>query len=240
MFGLGSRLPRMQTNAIATIDVMADGRRVRAAVRDNGVDVPVLFQAFHYGEYDAPGIDWGSVRTVVDAGANIGLASLLFASRAPRARVVAIEPESRNVSLLRLNFELNAIDGVVVEKALWPTTTRLSFGIQGSSVSHAVVTDPKGDGHVEVTTIAPKSLFEIVGRDEIDLMKIDVEGAETQIFSAPDLAEWAPRVRYFLLECHSHFGFGASPNDIERALSPLGFRVVTYDVGKGLVAAIRR
>ena len=42
-------------------------------------------------------------RTLVDAGANIGLASLYFANRFPSANIIAIEPEQSNFDLLRKN-----------------------------------------------------------------------------------------------------------------------------------------
>jgi hypothetical protein len=63
-------------------------------------------------------------RVIIDAGANIGLASVYFAARFPEARIIAIEPENSNVELLRLNTR-EYPNVVVVHGALWSRDEQL-------------------------------------------------------------------------------------------------------------------
>lgn len=81
-------------------------------------DVSVVRQVFKEREYDIPGygaigarirkkyldvLEAGRIPIIVDAGANIGASSLWFARKYPFAKVVAVEPEPRNVTALQMN-----------------------------------------------------------------------------------------------------------------------------------------
>ncbi len=67
--------------------------RCDIAVRPGTVDQEVFNEVFVAHQYDLDGLD---PRSIVDAGAHIGLASVMFASRYPKATVFAIEPEASN------------------------------------------------------------------------------------------------------------------------------------------------
>ncbi len=67
-------------------------------------DAIVLYQIFGAGEYKlATALE--SVNFILDAGANIGLASLYFLRRYPKAKIMAVEPDSANFELCRKNLE---------------------------------------------------------------------------------------------------------------------------------------
>ena len=59
------------------------------------------------------------------------------------------------------------------------------------------------------TTTVSKILAES-GFDEIDLMKIDIEGAEKEVFSAPDVDEWLSKVKVLVIELHDRMKKGCS------------------------------
>jgi FkbM family methyltransferase len=233
----------LERSGIDRVSLQVGSDEVTVALRRHTDDAGVLMQVFHYGEYDTNLIDWRSVRTVVDAGANIGLSSVLFGRRAPGARILAIEPEPTNLELLRQNLlELNGLDAQILPAALWPERQELTLQIRDASVSHSVLAGgaeaaPRG---LAVDTVTPAMLLDCLQGADIDLFKIDIEGAERDIFTHPSLGQWIRSVRYLLIECHSHFGFGASPREIEMALEPHGFIVVTYQPEKGLVCAFRK
>jgi len=44
----------------------------------------------------------GQPQVIVDAGANIGLVSILFANKYPNAKIIAIEPENSNFEMLKM------------------------------------------------------------------------------------------------------------------------------------------
>lgn len=107
---------------------------------------------------------------VIDAGANIGMFSILTSFKVGNeGKVIAVEPEKRNLDILKRNLELNKVNNViVVPKAL--------YDVPGKKVSmreERVMTDEEGD--VETTT-----LDEIVGSLGLKprILKMDIEGSE--------------------------------------------------------------
>jgi FkbM family methyltransferase len=128
--------------------------------------------------------------TFVDVGANEGVFSLLAAQRVgPAGRVLAVEPSDREMERLRRGVVMNGLGGVVtcVQTALGETSGRAVLHVANSEHAghntlgafvYASVSN-RGDEPVRVMT-----LDDLVGKhelDRIDLVKIDVEGAELQV-----------------------------------------------------------
>lgn len=65
-------------------------------------DIPIFHQVFAARDYDSPALP-ATAGTIVDLGANIGLASVFFALRYPSARIFALEPDPKNFAALVRN-----------------------------------------------------------------------------------------------------------------------------------------
>ncbi len=150
---------------------------------------------FKTKSYD-PALPGFTPKTIVDVGAHIGMASILFAHNYPMARIIAIEPESSNfASLLRNTAPYKTI--TPIHAALWREDGKVSLG---TSNAH-----PKGasqvvaDGGQQVRSITMDTLMRETGIDSIDLLKVDVEGAEIEIF---DSCPWIRKVRILAIELH--------------------------------------
>jgi FkbM family methyltransferase len=163
-------------------------------------------------------------RLIVDAGANIGLASVWFAHRHPGARVVALEPEPANFEMLRRN----AAPYPNIEprrQALWSRPGRLRItnpdaAAYGFQVGEEGTMPPAADDGVVESVDVPMLLRE-AGADRIDLLKLDVEGAELEILR--DGADrWIDRVGTLAIELHDRFRPGCS-EALERAIAGRGF-----------------
>ena len=116
---------------------------------------------------------------VVDAGANVGLYSLKAAPLV--SRVLAIEPSAANRELLTRNLVANGVENVETRaSALWYTKETLGMVEAGSS-SHVT----RGRGDLQVPTLALDELVSECGR--VDLLKMDVEGAELEILLGSEL-----------------------------------------------------
>jgi FkbM family methyltransferase len=139
----------------------------------------------------------------VDAGANIGYFSLLFAQRvAPSGKVIAIEPAPDNVRRLRANLELNGAAGVVdvIEAACAPQKGETQFYLHGDNGEWCRLSPPTKDdwdrhlmGKTWIpVTVAADTLTSIVGADaqRVSFIKIDIEGGETTI--TPEIAAGFP------------------------------------------------
>ena len=176
-------------------------------------DGTVFFEQFGLDVYDvaAP----GPVRTIVDLGANVGYAALRLAARHPGARLVCAEPAAAARSLLEQNVTRNGLDGQVFGVAVMAEPGTYALEAAGHFGANRV-RPAAGPGGVEGITLA--ELLDRAGVAEVDLLKVDIEGAERELFATA--SAWAPRVRSIVAELHGDFGHA----DAERALAPHGFR----------------
>jgi len=119
--------------------------------------------------------------TFFDIGANVGFYSIL-ASRlvGSKGKIAAFEPLVRNLSYLQRHVELNHADNVrVLPFALSSENTILSFSTgPNSAMGHL---DKDGRGEVLVPTVTLDEIAERLGMMP-DVMKMDVEGAEMDVF----------------------------------------------------------
>ncbi len=176
-------------------------------------DVDVFRQIFIEREYDFEARR--SPSTIIDAGANIGLASIYFANRFPDARIIAIEPEASNYSVLEINIRPYR-NITPIRAALWhrdeivnlvdPDLGKWGFMTRGSGENE---TDHGSHlYHVEGVTVT--TIMNRFGIDRLDILKIDIEGAEREVFS--EAAPWLGRVDALIVELHEHMKPGCNRN----------------------------
>ncbi len=172
-------------------------------LRNQTSDVPTFKQVFIHQEYNFDVKKQPDV--VVDAGANIGLAAIYFASKYPNAKIIAIEPEESNFQLLQKNA-VPYRNIIPVQAALWNENGRINLMDPGLG-NWGFVTDKEknreklsGNYCYEVKSITVDKLIDDYGLNMIDLFKIDIEGAEKEIFS--DSSAWIKKVNGLIIELH--------------------------------------
>jgi len=188
-------------------------------IRPATSDLLVFHQIFAEREY-APLGDMKAPRLIVDAGANVGYSSAYFLSRFPTAQVIALEPDPDNAEVCRRNLEPYGDRACVLMHAVWshPTClTILHYGALGNGGEWAVQVmegslDPgtlpehlhhRSDPPVpsgEVDAIDMASIIEMTDL-AIDLLKMDIEGAERLVFDDDD-PTWLRRVSNIAIELH--------------------------------------
>ncbi|MDP6526596.1 MAG: FkbM family methyltransferase [Kiritimatiellia bacterium] len=158
-------------------------------------------------------------RSVVDCGANAGYASAYFLSRFPGSRLVAVEPDESNYALLEKNLRPYADCVTLLRAAVWSRPANLMmFGENGAWLRRArecVQGETPDVAGVEMESLVSKS-----GSEGVDVLKIDVEGAETDIFRA-DCGGWLPEVSMIAIELHDE----ESKEVFERTVVPFGFSI---------------
>jgi FkbM family methyltransferase len=122
-------------------------------------------------------------RTILDLGANIGMASVDFAFRYPAASITAIEPVEANFRLLEKN-----IAGFPNIRARQAAVGRedARAALRGAGQSfHAQPWSEESAraGREQITVRGINSLIDELGLEQIDLIKIDVEGAEYDVLT---------------------------------------------------------
>jgi len=195
-----------------TLDV--PGIRKGVHMRLGGSDPEIFRQMFVARDYDHPMPD--DVKVVIDAGANVGYASLWFARRFPEARIVAVEPDRNNFRQIAKNCR--GIDRVgMIEGALWSHDGTISLQTSNEDgmllPAMALQTwetgEDDGKGNMQpVPAVSVTSLKKHFGIDRIDVFKIDIEGAEREVFGDGDRS-WIEEVRCFIIEVHEFFRPGA-------------------------------
>lgn len=178
--------------------------------RGKSSDPKLIFDILVRKEYPCPD---EKVDLIIDAGANCGLAAAYFASAYPNASIVALEPEASNVTILRENIA-EYPNVIVFEAALWPRETRVS--IVDPEKEKWGFSVREGDKEDISTVTLPNLIDEYssVNSGKI-IVKMDVEGAEKDIFEAP--CEWLKRTDYLFIEIHNHW------KTVFRALDPFDF-----------------
>jgi FkbM family methyltransferase len=167
-------------------------------VRADGTDVNCFWQVF--GKRDCAVDLPRSPRVIIDGGAHIGCASIYFANRFPQATIVAVEPEAANYELARQN--LAPYPNVhLVRGGIWPRDAWLA------------IKNPRADSWafrvVEVAENAEgacqgHSIDGLLRRFELegaDLVKLDIEGAELEVFAQGSL-HWLDRTEAVVIELH--------------------------------------
>lgn len=171
-------------------------------------DDPIVKSIFNAQEYLLP-IENFQPKLILDCGGNIGSAAVYFANEYPDAQIYSVEPEKDNFKLLKFNTAF--YDNIhPIKSALWDKETFIrvedkGFGVAGYMTFETTV----DDANAFRTTTVGKLLAES-GFDEIDLLKVDIEGAEKEVFSAPDVDEWLPKVKVLVIELHDRMKRGCS------------------------------
>ena len=171
--------------------------REPAWVRAKSSDILVFEQIFLKEEYRTVSLEDPS--WIMDAGANIGLASLYCLFKYPMVRVLAIEPSPSNFVIMSKNLAPFTIRCILLRAAVWRETgsVKLRFeGVPKAEWAIQVRTDDDGD----VPAFDVGTLLKQHGIGHLSLLKIDVEGAEEEIFSA-DIS-WLAQVETMAIELH--------------------------------------
>ncbi|MFN8238008.1 MAG: FkbM family methyltransferase [Chitinophagales bacterium] len=157
---------------------------------------------------------------IIDGGANIGLSVIYFKKLFPQAKIIAFEPDKKIFSILSQNMSSFGFSDVeLVNKGLWNETTTLSFfseGADSGSIQNAEL------DNTTVHAIETVQLKDYLTFPEVDFLKLDIEGAETNVLL--DIESRLPSVRNLFIEYHSFIGQPQTLDVILRMLTRHNFR----------------
>jgi FkbM family methyltransferase len=170
-------------------------------------------------EYERAGISLSDCRrVVVDAGAHVGLFSLRAAQHA--SKVIALEAHPINYKILTSNLETNSLNNVQpLREALWSTSGEIEF-LEGSHSAGGSILGGEGQ-RFRTPSVTLASIISLEG--DIDLLKLDIEGAEFPVLEATEDAVLG-RIRSIVGELHVQHRATDREVLIDR-LESLGFEV---------------
>lgn len=201
------------------------GLRHPVYLRPWSSDLYVFEQIFIDREYDTP---LQRPATILDAGANIGLAAVYFANRFPDSRIVALEPDGENFALLQLNAKRYP-NIQCLHAGLWSRRAQLQLANAGEKSWALRFTASDGEreasGTGEAPSIQEASSVSAMSIDEVsevglsgvpfDLVKIDIEGAEQEVFAAG--GRWLEQAQSIIVECHDRLVPGCEATVLQAA-----------------------
>lgn len=216
-------------------------------LRKNSSDLKVYNEIFRVGIYDLNILPrWEELATylfaeqkakrqalIVDAGANIGLASLYLDQKMHNFRFVAIEPDPSNFALLQENTK--GLNCTCVQAALTGSGAPVKVVDPGLGF-WGLRTEASDDGQ-GVPSVTINQIYKQYCSDTVRpfMVKIDIEGAEGEVFSSN--LEWIEQTPLIAIELHDWLlprqGTAAK---VFRALADHPF---DFDVFKNTLAAIR-
>lgn len=206
-------------------------------LRPHSSDASTVRQVFRKREYDISGFpQWpdierhyhallaaGKTPLIVDAGANIGAASIWFAAAFPKAVVVAVEPDAANAAACRVNIAQHpSIRLVEAAIGATPGFVEMSNPTHEAWAVQTSRSDVAGAG-VKICTI-PELVASVPGA-ELFIVKIDIEGFESDLFS--NATEWVGNTKVIFIEPHDWMSSTqGSSHSFQRTMGSAGFDVL--------------
>jgi len=156
---------------------------------------------------------------IIDGGGHIGLFSLYAAQRYPDARITIFEPDGESLELLHKNLRANNVTATVVDAGLHKSDATLDFSADHSDGGSLY----SGSGDTKVRVVPLSRYIE----GEIDFLKLNIEGAETDVVA--ELADRLRFVRELVIEYHGFPETGQNLHRILASLAAAGLRYMIHD-----------
>jgi FkbM family methyltransferase len=185
----------------------------------------IFVEVFVTRDYSHPHVDLRSCTSIVDVGANVGMASIWFARECPNARVFAVEPAPRPLERLRRNVAANRLEERVT---IIPAAISVQSGtgfvetIGSSALGRFTSTTGAASAGVELAEVQATTLADVLepAGGRADLMKLDCEGGEYAVLDESNHSV-LQQVRSVVGEYHV-FG-GHSRDEFIRLLADRGY-----------------
>jgi FkbM family methyltransferase len=165
------------------------------------------------------------VRRIVDVGANVGYSLIYWASKFPVASIDAFEPHPKHLQILRRNLEMNRIEERVrihpVAVGIANGTCDLIDAGAASAITQTIdVLGRAKSGRLQVDVV---DFFDAVKGAQIDLLKLDCEGAEYAIVMDPRFANL--HIGTLVMEWHATLEHPEAHQELTARLRDLGWKI---------------
>ncbi len=188
------------------------------------IDLQFLFQEVWIDQiYTPTGYEIKDGDTVIDIGANIGVFAIFAATRAKNTTILAFEPFPENVRILIENVTNSGLQNVkVFPKAVAGTSKERILEVSDSWIKHSL---SRLDSTKEGISIRSISFDQVMKKiEKCDLLKIDCEGSEYEIFYGASRESMA-KVKKIVGEFHNRDENGMNGRALCKFLESHGFRL---------------
>jgi FkbM family methyltransferase len=205
------------------------------------LDYKVINETWEENVYRIHDGDFNESKIFVDVGANIGSVSLFVDNFNKnrkddnKIKVFAIEPEPNNLALLKENVVNNFAEQVtIINNAIWHEEKIVSISNKGGNSN---ILNLQNEEKSMVSAITIEKLFFLYNIEEVDVMKIDIEGAEFDlIVNTP--SEILSKIKKLVLEFDKSFD-GSFGMMIEKLAKQFGLEILGSPERGGYIYAYR-
>jgi FkbM family methyltransferase len=156
---------------------------------------------------------------IIDCGANIGVSVIFFKEKYPNAKVIAFEPDKEIFSILKENIESFGYSNVsLIDKAVWNKTEELTFYTEGALAGSITTDFTRSNNHIKISAV---DFLQYIDQP-IDLLKIDIEGAEYIVLK--HISNKLSFVKHLFVEYHSERSKPQELDDLLTIIKQAGFR----------------
>jgi FkbM family methyltransferase len=169
----------------------------------------------------------------IDVGANIGAVTLVAADKIARGRIYAFEPTPAIADKCTTNIRLNKLEKRVTcfTTAVSNKNGTLQFAIEpDSEVNHIATNDQRrGSSVITVETITLDTFAAEHNIDHIQMLKVDVEGAELSVFQGATRLLHEQRIDVIVFEVNAKMSqFGSAPAKLFSYLKKCKYKLFTF------------
>jgi FkbM family methyltransferase len=188
-------------NAIVKYSVNLNNQLRTIYLRTYSGDIDIFYEIFFKKVYKTDGNNASCF--IIDAGANIGLATVYFLLKYRNAKIICIEPDPENIVIFKLNLAKQIASGAVelVEAALAKADGEMFLAQPKLKYNSKLVHKYSGDNCVAVKTVSLQNILSTKDITNIEFIKIDIEGAEENMFSGN--TNWLQNIAEVMIETHS-------------------------------------
>lgn len=176
------------------------------SIRNNPFDLATLEEVLLQKSYQLPFSI--NPKYIIDAGGNIGLTAIYFANQFPNAHIISIEPDADNFKVLLRNthpyVNINA-----VQKGVWYKNAFLKVIDKGLGNNSFTVQEVEEKNGFDVEAIGVAEILTEYNWPYIDILKIDIEGSEKELFEK-NVDSWLPKTKILFVELHDRMKPGCS------------------------------
>ncbi|MCF7800314.1 FkbM family methyltransferase [Candidatus Babeliales bacterium] len=147
-------------------------------------------------------------KLIIDAGAYVGYSSIYFASKYPQAKIISIEPDKANFKILEKNTK-NFKNISLVNAGIWPSNENLKLVSSRDGFWATKTKKAKSGENYDIKGTTINQILKNFNYDKIDILKIDIEGAEKELFSK-NYNSWLNKINIIIIELHDRFKEGCS------------------------------
>jgi len=173
-----------------------------------------------------------NIRSIVDLGANIGAETIRFGLLYPDARIYSVEANKENYEKLSKN-SVKRFNVTTIFSAIWSSECKLKLISTSCNDSQAWRVEETSEAEFDMKGMPLSKILSNYVIDSIDILKVDIEGAERQLFdSTADV--WISKVNCFIVEAPDSDAPGTTQL-IYRLFERNSLKVNTYVNGENIV-----